>query len=253
MIDGERTVWVRVGYALEALSDRGAAVWTEPAAVRRALADFLGVFPSSHVQVDAGLLFRPFGAVDWPGLLSRSGAWADLLAELALAVADAARGRAAWGIGLPAPAALGDASERGAIKAGVLLGGFLQAFRESSARFVAVDADSDHRAGRAAAPILRNAEMYGWRRAVILDELDAREPWASVSDAALVRRAPFAELVPLWSRGERTGGGLGSDFWTGAGIGGTLPAKYLLYGEAPAGLSARAVVEAGRSLRAAGV
>src|SRR5439155_574942 len=82
------------------------------------------------------------------------------------------RGRAVWGVGLPGPAEVaetfGDASERGVLKAGLQLASFLQGFREAGIGFVAIDLTGAGVPAKAVAPIFRNAELYGWRRAAVV-------------------------------------------------------------------------------------
>ena len=253
MIDRDRIVWLRAARAIEVIHGAGAAVWAEPAAVRRSLADLLGVFPATHVQIDLEAFAAPGGPARSLGeLLDRSGAMGASLAELFLALDDAVRPPLVWGLGLPSPgrlaAALGDPSERGAVKAGMRLASFLQAARERAVGFAAVD----HAAGeeRAASPVLRNAGLYGWKRALCVDTLDALGTVADV-DAWLVNEVSVAELRPLWESGRTVGGGLDSRFWAGEDLG-PPPRTYFLFGAVPGSVSAEGIVVAGRRLRAFG-
>jgi len=188
-------------------------------------------------------------------LLSRSGPWGAFLSELALAVSDAVRPPAVWGLGLPGSkpvaASLGDESERGILKAGLQLASFLQIFRESRVGFVSVDLSNTKPLGveRTIAPVLRNSEMYGWLRAVCVSDLGALGESPAGADVVLVRNAGLSELRPLWNRGESVGGGLSGEFWDGREFENGPPQKCLLYGETPEGISPKTIVEAGRMLR----
>jgi hypothetical protein len=252
MLDGkQRSVWLRVASGIETLSGLGRGVWNEPAAGRNALRELLSVLPVTHVQVDlAALRRRSDPESDWKTVLSRGADWADLLRETAAATADAARGRAAWGLGMPSPAAvaaeLGDSSERGMLKTGVQLAGFLQGLREAGLAFVALDLATGAVAEKAIAPLLRNAEMYGWRRAVVLGDI------AQASAGAEIRLAAgqdYQTLAGAWERGELIGGGLDGAFWAGQALPRPAPSRALVFGEIPAGLEAAAIVAAGRALR----
>jgi hypothetical protein len=252
MLDGkQRSFWLRVASGIETLSGLGRGVWNEPAASRNALRELLSVLPVTHVQVDlAALRRRSDPESDWKTVLSRGADWADLLRETAAATADAVRGRAAWGLGMPSPAAvaaeLGDSSERGMLKTGVQLAGFLQGLREAGLAFVALDLATGAVAEKAIAPLLRNAEMYGWRRAVVLGDI------AQASAGAEIRLAAgqdYQALAGAWERGELIGGGLDGAFWAGQALPQPAPARALLFGAIPAGLEAAAIVAAGRALR----
>lgn len=250
MLRGERTVWVRVANGLESLSGLGAKVWNEPAAVRNALREMLSVLPLTHVQLDlAALRRRSDPAAGWKAVLGRSDGWAELLRETAQATGDAVRGRAEWGIGLPGPAeaaaSMGDASERGVLKAGLQLAAFLQGVREAGLTFVAVDLSGASVPDKVVAPVFRNAEMYGWRRAAVLGGIG---DGAGGAEIRLFGEAPFGELCEAWHRGELVGGGLGAAFWSGAAPSAPAPSRVLLFGEIPPGIDAAAIVAAGRSL-----
>ena len=229
----ERRIWLGVAYGIESLAGKGPQVWNEPPAVAQALRELLSVLPATHVQIDlARLRARSEPAAEWTALLLREADWGTLLAELVAAVADSVRGRAAWGLGLPAPdvvaAALGDASERGVLKAAVQLAGFLQAFRTAGLDFVAVDLAGGAAAEKAIAPIFRNAQMYGWRQAAIVgDEV-------TLPDAAI--RLLAREALP-------------ASFWTGDTLAPASGDRTLLFGPIPPGIDAAAIVAAGRRLQ----
>lgn len=254
MPESERVVWLRIANGVASLSDAGARVWLEPAQTRKALGELLSVFPLTHVQVDVAALLRAADGADWAGLLGREARWRDLLRELALALGSAVRPPAVWGLGLPSPSGIapifGDTSERGVVKAGLQLASFLQAFREAHIGFVAVDLGEAVNPGeaRALAPIFRNSEMYGWRRAVCLPDLTAvgALPGAEI---ALVDGARVSELSPAWERGELLGGGLCGGFWDGEELEKPAPRRFVLYGTIPEGTPPRAIVHAGRTLR----
>jgi hypothetical protein len=252
MLDGrQRSVWLRVGAGVETLSGVGRTVWNEPAAARNALRELLSVLPATHVQIDLGSLRRRGDPQsDWKALLSRAGDWSDLLRETGAAIADAVSGRAAWGLGLPSPALvaaeLGDSSERGVLKAGLQLAGFLQGFREAGLAFVALDLAGGGATDKAVAPSLRNAEMYGWRRAVVLGELGEAPAGVEIRLAA---GQEFQTLAGAWGRGELVGGGLDQSFWRGQALPRPAPPRTLLFGAIPDNLEAAAIVAAGRELR----
>src|SRR5882757_912827 len=204
MLSGrERTVWIRVANGVETLSGIGPRVWNEPAAVRIALREMLPVLPITHAQIDlAALRGRAEPASPWKDLLSRSGDWTDLLREMVAAITDAVRGRAEWGIGLPSPAivadSLGDASERGTLKAGIQLASFLQGFREAGLAFVTLDLSGPSVAEKAVAQVMRNAQMYGWRQAAAVDSMAT--PVAA--EIRLASAASIEELTGRWQQGE---------------------------------------------------
>jgi hypothetical protein len=252
MLDGRQlSVWLRVAAGIETLSGLGRSVWNEPAAGRNALRELLSVMPLTHVQVDlAALRGRVDPPADWKVVLSRGADWADVLRETAAATADAVRGRAVWGLGMPSPATvaegLGDASERGLLKAGLQLASFLQGLREAGLAFVALDLTSGAVADKAVAPLLRNAEMYGWRRAVVLG--DVEQPSAG-AEIRLASGQDYQVLAGAWERGELIGGGLDGAFWAGQPLPRPAPARALLFGAIPAGLEAAVIVKAGRDLQ----
>jgi len=251
MLSGrERCVWVRAGSGVETLSGLGPATWNEPAVVRNALREMLSVLPVTHVQLDlAQLLGRTDPPSTWSSLLVRSGDWAGLLGETAAATADAVRGIADWGIGLPSPSVvaqtLGDASERGILKAGLQLASFLQGFREANVHFVAVELTAAAVPDKVVAPIFRNAEMYGWRRAAVVDAVDQSVGGAEIR---LVQGGAYTEVYESWQRGELVGGGLDAAFWAGEALPEPAPPRALLFGEIPVGADAAAIVAAGRRL-----
>jgi hypothetical protein len=253
MLDGrQRSVWLRVGAGIETLSGVGRSVWNEPASARNALRELLSVLPATHVQIDlASLRRRSDPESGWKILLSRGEDWSDLLRETTAATTDAVRGHATWGLGMPSPALvaaeLGDSSERGVLKAGLQLAGFLQGLREGGLGFVALDLASGAVADKAVAPLLRNAELYGWQRAVVLEEIGEGSAGAEIRLAA---GQEFQTLAEQWERGQLVGGGLDESFWSGQALPRPAPPRMLLFGEIPGGLEAAAIVAAGRELRA---
>jgi hypothetical protein len=256
MLGQDRSVWLQVANGVKSLAENGRGVWAEPAAVRKVLGELLGVFPVTHVQIDIAAVLRSGDTdSDWASLLSRSGHWGVLLPELALAVTDAVRPPMVWGLGLPGPqevaVSLGDESERSVLKAGLQLAAFLQVFRASRLGFVTVDLRNTGVSGmeRAITPIFRNSEMYGWLGAICVRDLAARRGSLAGAKVTLVHDGKFAELLPLWERGEVVGGGLSGELWNGGGLGGDPPQKCLLYGEVPERASAKTIVETGRILR----
>ena len=250
MLSGkERTVWVRVANGVEILSGLGAAVWNEPAAARNALRELFSVLPITHVELDLDALRRRAEpAADWKTVLARGGDWGGLLREMTAAIGDAVRGRAEWGIGLPSPArvaeSLGDASERGTLKAGIQLASFLQGFREAGLAFVAVDLTGAAVGEKAVAQVIRNAQMYGWRQAAIVAAPLAPAP----AEIQLADEPTIADLSARWQAGELVGGGLGADFWSGSEPRAALPPQAFLYGAIPANVDAAAIVAGGRRL-----
>ena len=233
MAGAERSIWLRVANGVEILSGQGRTVWNEPPAVANALRELLSVLPLTHVQIDLeALRGRCEPRAHWKTLLSREGDWTDLLRETVAATNDAIRGRAVWGLGLPGPAEvaqdLGDASERGLTKAGIQLASFLQGFREAGLSFIAVDLTAAGTPDKTVAPIFRNAQMYGWRPAAMVESAGA-----SVAGAE----------VRLLMRD-----GLPASFWSGDAT--DLPGEQpILFGEIPAGIDAGAIVAAGRNLQ----
>jgi hypothetical protein len=249
-----RNVWLQVRHGVETLSGAGRAVWSEPAQVRKALGEMLGVLPATHIEIELEGFLEASEPRQWTALLRREGAWAALLDEQALAIGSAVRAPAVWGLGLPAvqtvATAAGDVSERGQIKAGMLLASALQAFRSAPVAFVTIPVSPGDPTGeRARGPVLRNGELYGWARAVRVSELAATSPPVAGVEATLVEQATVAELSPRWARGELVGGGLGASVWSGQPLVGAAPARFLLFGQIPAGTAARALVETGRMLR----
>jgi hypothetical protein len=235
MAGADRSIWLRVGNGVEILSGQGRRVWYEPAAVRNAVRELLSVVPVTHVQIDVSALRgRSDPPAEWRGLLSRADDWDDLLRELVAAMSDAVRGRAVWGIGLPGPTevaeSFGDASERGVLKAGLQLASFLQGFREAGIAFVAIDLTGPSVPAKTVAPILRNAELYGWKRAAMLRDESQSGCGATVS--LVVRNA------------------LSAGFWKGEESFAPASGTDVVFGEIPAGIEPAAIVAAGRSLKA---
>jgi len=228
MAGADRSIWLRVANGVESLSGQGPRVWNEPPAVANALRELLSVLPITHVQIDlAALRRRREPRAQWKAMLSREGDWHELLRELVAAVDDAVRGRAAWGLGLPGPDGvadeLGDPSERGVLKAGLQLAGFLQGFREAGVGFVSVDLTGARVSEKAVAPIFRNAQMYGWKRAAIVGDDSAS---AAGAEVRLVDR--LSER--LWTADE------------------PAPQGPTWFGEIPPGIEPAAIVAAGRKL-----
>ena len=252
MLSG-RSVWLRGERAVEGVGGLGAAIWSRPPEVRRAIAELAGVFPLTHLALDLDAIRAAGPEATWKALLGRSGGWSELLDELVPAIASALRAPIAFGFVLPEPrgvaAELGDPSERGALKAGLQVASFLQPLRSAGLSFavVAVSGAPTPEVTRAVTPILRNAGMYGWRRAVEVSTLDG--PLPPEADLRLVAGAKLAELEPAWNRAEEVGGGLEQDFWAGGELGNKAPPLFCLYGIAPAGVDAARTVAAGRRLR----
>lgn len=253
MADQTRIIWLHVAAGVESLAN-GRQVWTQPAAVRQALAELLSVCPATHVQIDLGALVAAGQEpANWPAFLKKEAPWNELLPELTLAISDAITARS-WGLGLPAlpllAEALGDTSERGVLKAGMQAAAFLQNFRASSVSFVTLDwpQDVDARSGRCAAPIFRNSQMYGWQRAVCLTDQSGLAHAPQEVDLSLIKDFPLAEVRPLWTQGERVGGGLTKTFWTTPQLPSRAPSSYVLYGNIPEDITPQQLVEAGRTL-----
>ena len=228
MAGADRSIWLRVANGVESLSGEGPRVWNEPPAVANALRELLSVLPITHVQIDlAALRRRHEPRAQWKAMLSREGDWNELLRELVAAVGDAVRDRAAWGLGLPGPDGvaneLGDPSERGVLKAGLQLAGFLQGFREAGVGFVSVDLTGASVSEKAVAPIFRNAQMYGWKRAAIVRDDSAS---AAGAEVRLVDR--LSER--LWTADE------------------PAPQGPTWFGEIPPGIEPASIVAAGRKL-----
>jgi len=228
MAGADRSIWLRVANGVESLSGQGPRVWNEPPAVANALRELLSVLPITHVEIDLATLRRRHEPrAQWKAMLSREGDWHELLRELVAAVDDAVRGRAAWGLGLPGPDGvadeLGDPSERGVLKAGLQLAGFLQGFREAGVGFVSVDLTGARVSEKAVAPIFRNAQMYGWKRAAIVGDDSAS---AAGAEVRLVDR--LSER--LWTADE------------------PAPQGPTWFGEIPPGIEPAAIVAAGRKL-----
>jgi len=228
MAGADRSIWLRVANGIESLAGQGPRVWNEPPAVANALRELLSVLPLTHAQIDLeALRGRSEPRAQWKAMLSREGDWNELLRELVAAVGDAVRGRAAWGLGLPGPDGvadeLGDPSERGVLKAGLQLAGFLQGFREAGVGFVSLDLTGAIVSEKAVAPIFRNAQMYGWKRAAIVGDDSSSAAGAEI------------RLVD----------GLSEGFWTAEE---PAPQAPTLFGEIPSDIEPAAIVAAGRKL-----
>lgn len=124
MAGGDRNIWLRVGIGLGRVVDRGADLWLDPGAVRRALLELQGVFPATHLEISLSdvVACAPTDG-NWSAFLQGAGRWSELIAELSQAIGDAVRAPVVWGVGLPDPRvvakSIGDESERGALKAGL--------------------------------------------------------------------------------------------------------------------------------------
>ena len=248
-----RSVWLRGERAVEGVGGLGPQIWSRPPEVRRAIAELAGVFPVTHLALDLDAIRVGAGPeTTWKALLARGGGWNEHLGELVPAIASALRAPCAFGFALPDPRAvaaeLGDASDRGTLKAGLQVASFLQSLRAAGLGFAVVllDGAATPEVVRAVTPVLRNAGMYGWRRALELPTVDA--PLPPETDLRLVADANVAALEAAWNRGEEVGGGL-EHAWTDEGLRGKAPAAFCLYGSAPAGVDAAATVAAGRRLR----
>lgn len=257
MVSRDRNVWLRIGGGLRKLVDRGADVWLDPAAVRRALLELQGVFPATHLEISLPDVVEcaPTDG-SWPAFLQGSGRWSALIAELSQAIGDAVRDPVTWGVGLPDPVAvarsIGDESERAALKAGLEIASFLRRLRESSLRFTVVQIADSKAAGiaRAVAPILKNSRLYQWACVVGVGGIDQVAAWRGQVEAILVRSAELSALEPAWRSGELLAGGLGPSFWKAEWPAAfQLPERFSLYGELPPDVTPRILVEAGRSLR----
>ncbi len=256
MADQDRNIWLRVGNGLGRLIDRGADIWLDPGAVRRAIVELQGVFPVTHLEVALSDAVANGGADgNWPALLRGTGRWNELLGELSQAIGDAVRAPASWGVGLPDPRivarAAGDESERGALKAGLEIASFLRKLRESTLKFAVIQIADIEGAGieRAVSSILKNSQLYSWARAIAVSGIADASRWTGQAETILLRSAELQALESAWSKGERIAGGLDSSFWTGTSGAAPLPGRFLLYGELPADITPKAVVEAGRNLR----
>jgi hypothetical protein len=254
-LEGPRVVWLRVGAGLASLAgdDR---LWSEPAAVRKALLELVGVFPATHLEIDLAAVRAAGGDGAWEALLAGSGEWKGRLAELCAAVGDALGGRATWGITLPDPRSVSseaDGSEKAALKSGLQLAGALRHLRETSIGFVTIDLAENppHGLEKALAPTLRNAQLYGWGRAIAVGGAEEAERWASAVEAVLVRDVGVGALETERRGGLRVAGGLDGRFWLEGRLDAAPPPAGLLFGILPAGIEAKQVVDSGRELRGA--
>lgn len=173
---------------------------------------------------------------------------------MACAINDAFRAPKVWGVGLPCPktvaAALGDVSERAMLKTGLQLAARLRLFRDAGAALVAMDFCDTALAEqeRALAPIFRNAQMYGWTRALCARDLEAGSAMSGRADAVLLIDSEENQLRDVWQRGEAIGGGLTERIWNGQALAVPAPPRFLLFGRVPAQTPARAIVEAARTI-----
>ncbi|HYA34473.1 MAG TPA: hypothetical protein VEF03_02585 [Candidatus Binataceae bacterium] len=254
MLAFEKTIWISLTHGIDSVSGIGASVWSDPAMVRKALGEILGVLPVTHGEIDLGAMIGvgESRADSWKAALE--GKSEARLREIADAISDAFRPPRVWGISVPAPkrlaALLGGDSDRAALKAGMQLASCLRALRESGVGFLTIDfrgvqyASPDKPSG----PVMRNAEMYGWKRALRFDTLDTGLSARADADAVLLGGAAIDELKSSWAGGDAIGGGLTVQFWKGEAAILSLPGRFFLYGEIPEDTPAAAIVEAGRTL-----
>ena len=248
-----RSLWLRAEHAIESIAGAGAPSWSKPPEVRRAIMELGGVFPVTHLVIDLDAVRLGAGPdPTWKALLGRGPGWGELLGELVPAIASALRPPCAFGLALPDPRAvaaeIGDGSDRVTLKAGLLLASFLQGFRAAGLAFVALRLCPDGAdVAKAAAPVLRNAGMYGWNRAIERSSLE--EPTLADVDVRLVDDTTPDAVRAAWAAGEAVGGGIASGVWQGEEIAGNTPSSFLLYGATPPGLEVASIVAAGRALR----
>jgi hypothetical protein len=253
MLDFKRTIWIDLAHAVESVAPAGQRVWDDPASVRKTLGDIVAVLPLTHAQIDAGVVAGSAQVNNgWRGMLE--GTADGFLREMACAISDAFRPPKVWGVGLPCPkkvaAALGDISERAILKTGLQLAARLRLFRDAGAAFVAMDfcdtafAEQE----RALAPIFRNAQMYGWTRALCVRDLEAGLAMSAHADAVLLIDSEENQLRDVWQRGVAIGGGLTERIWNGQMLAVPPPPRFLLFGRVPAQTAARAIVEAARTI-----
>ncbi len=257
MLEIDKTIWIGLARGVESVSGAGAAVWREPAAARKALGELLGVLPVTHGEIDADAVIGARDAdraTGWRAMLEGKSEAA--MSELALAINDAFRAPRTWGVALPCPGALaamlGDGSERAALKIGMQMAARLKLFRDAGASFITIDLANSNFAAeeRALKPVLRNAEMYGWKRALCVPTLADTAGLESIADALLVLGAEVGELDARWQQGLALGGGLGEQTWSGQPLAPRHSARFLLFGRIPAGAPAHAIVGAARMISA---
>lgn len=254
MLQIDKTIWVGVAHGVESVSGAGAAVWQNPAAARKALGELIGVLPVSHGEIALSAMLGADASAPeaWRALLDGESQGA--IAELALAISDAFRQPKSWGVALPCPtsiaAALGDASERGALKIGMQIAARLRVFRDAGASFITVDLPDANFAAqeRALKPVLHNAELYGWKRALCVPSLADTAGLQGRADAVLVLRAGPQELDETWRQGLALGGGLTPETWSGEPLAPRRSPRFLLFGRIPAGTPAHAIVDAARMI-----
>ncbi len=254
MIEIDKIVWVGVAHGVESVSGAGAAVWRDPAAARKALGELLSVLPLTHGQIDLDAMLGSGeqGAAAWRSMLD--GKSDDSLREITAAINDAFRPPAVWGVGLPCPdavaALLGDVSERAVLKAGLQIAARLRLFRDAGASFAAIDLANANFAEheRALKPILRNAEMYGWKRALCVPTLADAVRLGDAADAALTLNSRVSELDSMWRQGSAIGGGLTEGVWAGEPLAARQAPRFFLFGRIPAGAPVPAIVDAARRI-----
>ncbi len=254
MLEIDKTIWIGLAHGVQSVSGKGAAVWRDAAAMRKALGELVSVLPVTHGQIDlAALLGADANAPEaWRTMLE--GKSESAMGELAVAINDAFRPPKIWGVALPCPGALaatlGDASERGALKTGMQMAARLRLFRDAGASFVTIDLPDSNFAGqeRALKPVLRNAEMYGWTRALCVPALADTAGLEGHADAVLALRADVAELDERWQHGSALGGGLTQEIWSGEKLAPRNSPRFLLFGRIPRDTPAHAIVEAARMI-----
>ena len=253
MLEINKTVWIALAHGVESVADAGAGVWREPAAVRKALGELLGVLALTHGQLDLEVMLGAEQAGDaWRSVIE--GGADTSLRELTLAINDAFRPPKVWGVGLPAPGhvarMLGDESERATLKVGLQMASRLKMFRDAGAAFVTIDLSGVQFAEqeRALAPILRNAGMYGWQRALCVPEAAAAVGLEDKADAILALDSEESGLRDGWQQGSAIGGGLTERFWKEGSLTGPPAPRFLLFGRIPGGTSPGAIVAAGRTI-----
>jgi len=245
---------VDVTNAVESIAGVGPGVWDNPALVRKTLGEIRGVLPATHAQIDVGALVHPRGVIgSWQRLLE--GNCGQLLGEVTRAIDDAFQPPVTWGLSVPCPkkiaTLLGDDTDRSVLKAGLQTAAVLRSFRNFRLGFVTVALNGSSFAGqeRALAPILRNAQLYGWIRAFGVSSLAEVAQVLLEADAALVAESEMPQLEGFWEKGEPVGGALSAAIWKGQLLPPPAPTQFFLFGTIPAGTPAARIVEVGRAVR----
>lgn len=253
MLQFARTVWVDAGPGIQEIAAQGARVWESPAAVHKALAEIIGVIALTHVQISLDTVFGSDSAAEkWRGLLEGKGA----LDEVMAAIGDAVRGPAVWGVALPCPSKMaallsGDGSEKSVLRIGMQMASCLRGLRDSGMKFVTIDFGDLTPSGeeKGLAPILRNAELYGWTRAISIDDIHTLTAFPAGVDVAVVGRASVADVLGFWNSGKPVGGGLTHSVWTSEALGERPAPRFVLFGQIPAGCAAERIVAVGRMVK----